>query len=299
MVTRPIPSPVEQLQDLARTDPTVAPLALLHAVVLSAAEDRAWEDAVPSFDQHRLRDGLPLLHGQTLTVDASRAGQLLSRLATTAAQSGIAGAAPLREAVAKGTLDPLALLEASIEQNVGKLALLAETLDLEIIVTLANLASMPLLQACGRKAAAVLEGQRWETGYCPVCTAWPTLAELRGIERWRWLRCGRCATGWRFPAQRCTFCGNADHKQLGYLAPEAERESRQAVTCKQCQSYLKTFTTIGPLQPVELVSHDLTSLELDIAALEREYARPEGAGFPLQIELVPAERTSRWQIWRR
>jgi FdhE protein len=149
---------------------------------------------------------------------------------------------------------------------------------------------MPLVLAAGRCAAPLIENVTWDAGYCPVCAAWPTLAELRGLSRERWLRCGRCGAGWRFPQQRCAFCATRDHRQIGYLAPEANRESRRAATCDACRGYLKTISTLDASSPAELAYQDLTTLELDVAALERDYARPETPGFPLAVTLQPAAR---------
>ena len=48
---------------------------------------------------------------------------------------------------------------------------------------------------CWRRwAAAVPEG--WVEPFCPICGAWPALAEVRGIERSRYFRCLRCGAGW-------------------------------------------------------------------------------------------------------
>ena len=51
-------------------------------------------------------------------------------------------------------------------------------------------------------------------GYCPVCGAWPAFAEMRGIERSRYLRCGRCGGGWQAQCLSCSYCGMTDHEEL-------------------------------------------------------------------------------------
>jgi hypothetical protein len=43
---------------------------------------------------------------------------------------------------------------------------------------------------------------------------------------------------------------------------------------------------------------DLTTLELDVAALERGYARPERPGFPLAVTLVSAGGQARGLLRR-
>jgi len=270
---------IQRLADLARSDATVAPLARLQVEMLRAAAHPAWEAGLPSFVDHRLADGLPLLHGRSLPVPVSLAGELLTHLAATAGLTWQPAS----------TDDLIALLQASIVQDADPIEAAAAHagLDPAALATVLGLATAPLLLACGRKAASLLDNLVWDAGFCPVCTAWPLLAELRGLERRRWLRCGRCGAGWPFPHLCCPFCGNTDHRTLPYLAPEAAREARQAAACDRCFAYLKTFSTLRPLAPDELLVQDITSLELDMAAVEAEYGRPETRAFPLDLRLEP------------
>ena len=64
-------------------------------------------------------------------------------------------------------------------------------LDPDALSAAAALAVMPLLQALRRRFAPAID-PRWSEGVCPVCGGWPMLAEQRGLERARRLRCGRC-----------------------------------------------------------------------------------------------------------
>jgi FdhE protein len=213
---------------------------------------------------------------------------------------GHPGAEPLRRAL-RTDVDPLAVQEASIVQDADRLAALADTagVDGALLSTLGQLAAQPFLRAWGERAAELLRELRWELGYCPVCAAWPTLAELRGLERQRWLRCGRCGSSWWCYQHRCIFCATTDQRSQGYLAAEGERDARRASTCDACHAYLKTFTTIGPLDPVDVTIRDLTSLELDMAALEQGYGRPETPGFPLALNVEAGQTKSRWLAWTR
>jgi len=296
-------SVADRLDELARADPTAAPLARLQAEALRAAADNGWERAVPAFARAEAPPGTPLLHGQALGVDRDAAQRMLERLARAAEQGGQPAGAALVRALRAKRLEPLALVEVSVTQAAEPLAALAAAADLApgILATFGQLLAWPLLLACGAAAAPLLDGARWEAGYCPLCAAWPTLAELRGLDAERWLRCGRCGAGWRYPHGRCVYCGNGDHRTQGYLAPEAEREARRAVTCDACQGYLKTVTTFGPLPPAELALQDLATLELDVAAIERGYGRPAAPGFALQVTLAaaPGQNGARWLPWRR
>jgi FdhE protein len=122
---------------------------------------------------------------------------------------------------------------------------------------------------------------------------------VRGLDRERWLRCGRCGAGWPFPAQRCPHCAESDHRKLGYLAPAADRESRRAETCDTCHAYVKAVTVLAATPPADLPALDLDTLELDIAAIDRGYGRPAEPGFPLEIRVSPTATGRRWLAWRR
>lgn len=171
--------------------------------------------------------------------------------------------------------------------------------DTALLAALGQLVAFPLFQACGRRGAPLVARAGWDAAYCPVCAAWPTLAELRGLERRRYLRCGRCASGWAFRQDGCVYCGSTDSKSAGYLAPEADRESRRAQTCAECQGYLKAVTTVRPLGPAEIGLRDLETLELDAAAIERGFGRPDAAGFPLRVTIEVARQRAPWTPWRR
>lgn len=284
-----------RLDALVRDDPTAAPLARLQAEALRAMGPM-WDESVPTFNPHCLAEGLPLLHRQVLRVDGERVRVLLNRLGRTASENGSPKGAAIEQVRAGKQLDVAALLGAVIMQDEAAVERIAAAvgIDAPLLATLGGLAALPLLLACGTASASVVEHANWREGLCPLCAAWPTLAELRGLERRRWLRCGRCGTGWEAADDGCIFCANDDFDTLGYLAPEDERESRRAMVCERCRGYLKTFATLGPLAPAELVLADLTSLELDMAAMEREYARPAVAAFPLRLTVEIASRRRGW-----
>ena len=184
-------------------------------------------------------------------------------------------------------MDALALLEAAVCQDDARIAALAAAAgaDPEALRITAQLAGVPLLQACGRALAAQVAPTWWE-GYCPVCGAWPTLAESIGLERKHQLRCGRCGTAWALPPLRCVFCGEVGHDQLGYLAPDDAEPVRRVEVCRTCNGYLKALTTMRPLAPWAVLLDDLTTVHLDVVALERGYRRPERPGFALEARLT-------------
>lgn len=288
------PRDIAPLDDLARTDPAVAPLARMQATAFHEAANGRWALDLPDLAS-AMPAGAPLLDGRTLPVDAGRLAALLDQIATLA---GVAlriadnrgDALSDRRSAGNASLDPVALLAASINHDTAAVAALAVRLGVAAgaLATVAAVAALPLLTAVRAQTAALLDGQAWEWGFCPVCSAWPALEERRGLERQRWPRCGRCGAGWNISHDGCAFCGTTDHRALAYLAPEGEGEARRALTCDACGCYIKSLATLAPLSHAGVAFQDLSTLELDIAALERGYGRPEQPGRSLTVTLVPA-----------
>jgi FdhE protein len=144
-------------------------------------------------------------------------------------------------------------------------------LDPALLASTLRLALFPALARWAAELAARHRGISWGQGCCPACGSWPLLAEFRGLEQTRFLRCGLCASGWEFPRLLCPFCGNRDHRQLGYFHAEGEESSRRAATCDACGGYVKTLTTLSALSEPALLVADLATLHLDLAAAERGF----------------------------
>jgi FdhE protein len=89
----------------------------------------------------------------------------------------------------------------------------------------------------------------------------------------RFLRCGLCAAEWATDRLRCPFCGSRDHEDLGYLHVEGDDQKR-AVTCERCRGYIKVLASLAPIPPLDLVVHDLATIQLDLVAIERGYTAP-------------------------
>ena len=148
-----------------------------------------------------------------------------------------------------------------------------------------TLAALPLLHACARALAAHVPPS-WQRGWCPVCGAWPALAEMRGIERDRRLRCGCCAADWSLPVLHCAFCDEVDHHRLGFLIVEGETQLGRVETCETCHGYLKTVMTLSTLAPRVLARHDLASVAIDLAVQDRGYARPTRPGWVPNVHVA-------------
>jgi FdhE protein len=150
---------------------------------------------------------------------------------------------------------------------------------------LGQLCALPLLLNAARTLSP--EASRtWQRGYCPVCGAWPSMVEMRGIQRERRLRCGCCGSDWLLPVLRCAFCDEIDHQKLGSLLSEGDEQHVRVETCASCHGYLKSITTLGALPFVVLALKDMSTITFDLAAQDRGYARPARPGWQLRVEMV-------------
>lgn len=256
-------------------------LGLVEAAFAESGSDGAWGDAVLRISEERPVRA-PILHQSQIAVRRRALHRWLREVLELAAVDHL-GPSLSR------TLEPVALLEAAVRQDDESMEALARAVGVErpALSVVAQMAALPLLQTCGRALAAQVPSSWWE-GYCPVCGAWPTLAEFRGLERKRWLRCGRCATGWEVPWLRCPFCDETHHANLGYLAPEEGETSRKVEVCDSCKGYVKAEPTVRNLAPWEILLDDVATLPLEVAALDRGYHRPERPGFALELQVVEA-----------
>lgn len=279
-VRRPRNLDIQQRVAQARRDSpeSEAWLGLLEAALGESEDGAVWEAAVPRPAVDRPVKA-PLLSRAQITIDGRAARGWVRRLLKLAGQAN------------GRRIDGVALLEAALCQDDTHLDALAATAGAEaqVVRVVGQMAALPLLQACARGLTRELPSTWWE-GYCPLCGAWPVLAEYAGLERKRQLRCGRCGTAWALPALRCVFCDETDHESLGYLTPEEGEQMRKIEICKTCKGYLKGLTTVRPLAPAAILLDDLATVHLDVAALERGYERPDHRGYGLGVRIAERPR---------
>jgi FdhE protein len=277
--------PAARLVDLERRRPEWK--TWLNLLSEAQAAVAGWQ-AAPTGEMRFATSNAPLLHGRTLEVDAGRVRRLVHNLASLAGGGDLAGSATLRGyRPSKG--DAVGLLLAAVRQDKDELAALADNagVDRGALASIAHLAALPLLQSWG----ALLQEQvpsYWPQGYCPICAAWPILAERRGLDRTRRMRCGRCGGEWEMQWLCCAYCGERDHNKLGSLVPEESGEVLKVETCATCRGYVKSVATLQSIPPFELLLRDLETVELDLVAIDHGYARPEECGFALDVQLGAA-----------
>jgi FdhE protein len=207
----------------------------------------------------------------------------------------IAGLAPARYA----DLDIALLFPAALCQDTDRITETAMRAgaDADALHALVALLPVPFLHACRRRWEPT-RVQNWIESYCPVCGAWPAFAEVRGIERNRYFRCGRCSAAWYAQALSCPYCRTRTHEDLVTLVPGKSGTNAVIDACSQCLGYVKTFTTLSGCPPGAVMLQDLASVDLDVAALDHGYGRPAGAGYALTISVTETGATRRMFSWR-
>jgi FdhE protein len=277
---------ISRLDNLAQAHPEWTAWLRVVREIVAELSDPVWDRDPP---RTAAASGLaPLLAGAELRPDGHALARLLDRLTGVARAQGLhALAGNSKRAQETSAEQALAVFLAAVNDDPAALDLQASQAGAtaEGWRTLVQLLPMPYLHACARRWAAS-PGSRWSQGYCPVCGVWPAFAEVRGVERSRHLRCGRCGAGWQMPILACTYCAATDHETLGALVNH-DRKSRFSLdVCHGCSGYLKSCTTLQATPSDEILATDLASVEFDLAAVERGFLRPSGPGVALHASLV-------------
>lgn len=272
------------LQNLKRLHPEWEPWLAVVQEILRESADSKWDAVVP-VRAGTQPDKVPLLAGANLDLEKNSLRLLLEQLMGVACRSGTAKMATL-DAALHEDLDIFTLFRASLHQDSDHIKDCAAVLgvDPEAFQAVAAMVPLPFLQACNRRWRRTI-AVSWMEGYCPVCGAWPAFVEVRGIERSRYFRCGRCGGEWQAHLLFCPYCGNTDHNEQVSLVPESSPKSA-VDACKRCLGYVKTFTTLQGSPPAKVILDDLASVELDVAAAEQGYKHPQGAGYALNVTVT-------------
>jgi FdhE protein len=287
-------APDAALNGLRREHPEFEPWLAVVDEILREAGSPAWEAAVPAVSEapsHAQSTAVPLLAGTTLTLEAALVRRLFERLIRTASRVGTPKMASLKAALHAG-LEWAPLFTASLCEDSDRINEIAAVsgADAEALHAVIALLPVPFLHGCNRRWASSISAS-WVEGYCPVCGSLPTFAEVRGIERNRYFRCGRCGGEWHARALHCPYCAMSDHDELVALVPEkagSNAVGSNAVidACKRCLGYVKTFTRLQGCSPGAVMLEDLASVDLDVAAIEHGFARSQGPGFALGVTVT-------------
>jgi FdhE protein len=267
-----VPDP---LADLEARKPEWRPWLAVVGHALRETENRAWAAAVPDVADSRTA-GMPLLGQASIRLDRALLEKLVASL-----ESGAAGTA---QAQAYTQRAAPTVFESALEGDHAGLLRLADELgvDAEAFAARAALVPVPFLHACMTRLTPRIPAS-WSEGYCPICGAWPAFAEVRGIERTRHLRCGRCGSGWQTSHLLCPYCATTDHDALQSLIVEESAPPSTIDVCNRCRGYVKAFSMLQATPGAAVMLRDLSTAELDFSAAQRGYHRPGGLGHRLNV----------------
>jgi FdhE protein len=246
----------------------------------------------PKYLAAKLARGVPALAGEPIPLPVAALAATLKQLCRELAEGGAGEAAEhIRTAVESGTLDAGSLLGASLsrDQNAIRTGAVHRGLAADLVWLVAELTMGPFAYALQRSIlATAVTGRRqaadaprdpfaaaleaWNQGYCPACGSWPAMAEV--VDGHRVLRCSFCAAAWELESYACIYCAE-EGEPFVTAAPDEERKDRRVEVCSACGAYLKTVDTFV-LSPFPLLSiGDLETMDLDMAAMEHGYQRPQ------------------------
>ncbi|MEJ7686691.1 MAG: formate dehydrogenase accessory protein FdhE [Variovorax sp.] len=263
---------IERLAALERKSPQWQSWTAVLRILAQSISDRDWRN--PVVEPKAFSKDRPLLDGQHVCVSAAALAGLVQRLIEATADE---------PQVAPNRLHAELLLPFLHESITGA----TDGIETDRFGTLINAACSPLLAACADQLAQQIP-PLWPHGWCPVCGAWPVIAELIGLDRSRSLRCGRCGTGWNTSPLTCSFCGQADHAQLGALVASvagAGEQAQRVDTCRTCNGYLKSIAVLTSGSFLDVMLADLESVALDLAARDEGFIRPDRTGHAIRVTL--------------
>jgi len=264
---------MEELARLAKARPTLAETANMLGDILPALFAEPIPSEMPVITSERaavkLESGVPLLRGEAIPLDVAAFTRRWLDICTVVEHNR---KGPTAEAMRRGLLDPKQLTADVLAGRPEAIHARMDSLGLDagLAATVLRLTLFPVLTQLHEALTSTPNG-RWERGYCPTCGSWPLLGEFRGLEQTRFLRCGQCAAEWEFPRLRCPFCSCTDHRQLGFFFVESEEGKSRVATCDACRGYVKMVSTLTVLSPPMLLTADVATMHLDLAAADRGY----------------------------
>ena len=274
-------SPVSPMDALRRRRPEWSPwLDVVDQVQREIASSR-WDSAVPDLVTGR-EPSAPRLAGVRVSVDESLVREFMDQLAASASAIGTPQMTRVPRALGPGAGSEAIFLASVCQQpeHLEKIAS-ASGADVDAVQAVAALVCVPFLHACNRQWAS--STQVWTEGYCAVCGSWPAFAEVRGIDRTRYLRCGRCGGEWYARILHCAYCRTTNHQDLVTLKPESAAAPGVVDACNRCGGYVKAFTRLQGCPPGAVMLEDLGSVDLDVAAIEQGYTRRAAPGYALEL----------------
>jgi FdhE protein len=215
----------------------------------------AWRAGVPAF---RAGDEPPTLDADDLR---RRARSVLDAL-----RPENPDADHFLEALRSGAADLHAWALDGLSDRTAELDAKAASLGIDpgLARSVLRLALLPTLSRLTDRLSPVRPEGLWTAGHCPHCGGPPTLAESRGLEQRRVLRCGLCAAAWAGDRLRCPFCGESDHRRLRQLSAEGESDRYRLAVCEACGGRLRVVSTLVELSPPGILVAELAVVHLEL-----------------------------------
>lgn len=238
----------------------------------------------PKYLAAKLARGVPALAGEPIPLPVAALKPTLLHLCEELSRGGAGEAADhIYSAIDETRLDAGSLLTASLgrDQKAIRTGATHRGLAADLLWLVAELAVSPFAYALEQSLFAPASSgdadgslqyalAAWSHGYCPACGSWPALAEA--VSSHPVLRCSFCALAWELTTFTCIYCGARD--TLETCTPDPDRADRHIGLCSACGGYLKTVH-VPSLSPFPLLAiADLETMDLDLVAMERGYARP-------------------------
>jgi FdhE protein len=235
----------------------------------------------------KLATGVPALAEEPIPLPVPLLRPALLELCQHLSRGGAKEAADhIYTAIDETRMDAGSLLSASLKRDQAAIRTGAVHRGLapDLLWLVAELAVSPFAYVLQQRLLATADAgsalrkalDGWRHGYCPSCGSWPALAEVAGGHRI--LRCSFCALAWELASYACVHCGEAGDKFVT-SAPEGTRIDRRLEACGACGAYLKT-ADVEELSAFPLLAiADLETMDLDLMAMERGYARPPMKNF--------------------
>ena len=255
---------LETLERIGRTRPELAEPARTLAIVLKLAFSGAKSaGATSSKDAYPLAwaEGRPAFQVFPPTLDSTeisdRAVSIVSAL-----WPANPTASRCLSALERGEIDVAACAFRMLrgEFAVDAVGLEELGIEAEFFRSVLRFGLLPSLAEITKTSTAPTE---WPSASCPYCGSQAALAESRGLETSRFLRCGLCAGDWPAPRLGCPECGERDSDRCRILFVEGEENARRLVLCESCGLRLKVVSTLRPLSPPSIAVVELEAIHLD------------------------------------
>ena len=251
----------------------------------------------PKYLIAKLARGVPAFVGEPIPLPIPLLAPALVRFCDALAAGGAGEAAVhIRDQIVTGKMEAASLLGASLTRNQASIRTGAAHRGLapDLVWLVAELAVSPYVHALqqmlfadpsgGSKDSSLTDALAgWTRGYCPACGSWPALAEVvfHSGGGHRTLRCSFCSSGWELPTYACIYCEHSG-SEFVTAAPNEERKDRRVEVCSACGGYLKTID-VAELSPFPWLSiSDIETTDLDMAAMEHGYQRPQLKDFTVR-----------------